>query len=125
MPGGTASFGYRPNPHWSEAFNYLMDRYRSLESESMLEILLHLLQEQATTGELDYLLDKPLWKKLYQLALTCNGSGLLNWITTLPFPFIVLSWARTQFDMSAISFERLGMMYVYLPGHSCLSSHAY
>lgn len=114
MPGGTASFGYRPNPHWSEAFNYLMDRYRSLESESMLEILLHLLQEQATTGELDYLLDKPLWKKLYQLALTCNGSGLLNWITTLPFPFIVLSWARTQFDMSAISFERLGMMFSHL-----------
>jgi hypothetical protein len=109
-------FSPRSNQELSKGLRYFIDHYQSLESESALELLLRLLKGIDETGQLNWLKDTPLWEKLCQLAMICNASDLISWITLrkIPFPIPVLSWARKQFDLSVIPFERLKIRYVNL-----------
>ncbi|KAI1127698.1 hypothetical protein F5Y10DRAFT_189366 [Nemania abortiva] len=108
---GSPQSSHDSKPGLCRALNYLVTRCRSSDNESTLQILLDLLQETSKSRQVRYLTDMALLENLYQLAMTCKGWELIIWITgqsiSLPFPLSVLSWSAKQFDLSAISFERL------------------
>ncbi|KAI0460213.1 hypothetical protein F5B21DRAFT_498814 [Xylaria acuta] len=108
---GSDMLGYSSDPKPIMVLNYCIDRCQSSNSESALDVLLQLLEKTGKPDQLDWTGYTALAGKLYELAITCHGSELINWVTryALPLPLTVLGWLRRQFEIFAISFERLNI----------------
>ncbi|KAI0446806.1 hypothetical protein F4803DRAFT_546953 [Xylaria telfairii] len=102
-------FNYSSDPKPIMVLNYCIDRYQSSNSESARDLLLQVLEKTGKRSHLDWSKYTVLAEKLYKLATTCDRSELMEWIIRcrIPLPLTILGWSRRQFEIFAISFERL------------------